>query len=148
MATTKTQPAATTAKQLGAKTAVIQQSAEFKASPATLYDMYMNSAKHSRVTGSPAKLGRKVGDAFTAFAGSLRGTNLMVVPGELVVQSWRASSWKKADRDSILILTFRKTAFGARVDLVHVNVPEHDHKGVTSGWPKFYWRPWRAHLAK
>jgi activator of HSP90 ATPase len=147
MATTKTQPSATTGNQHGAKTAVIQQSAEFKTSPETLYEMYMDSAKHSRATGSRAKLGRKAGDAFIAFDGSLRGKNLLVVPGEMVVQAWRSSSWKKADGDSILIMTFRKTAYGARVDLVHVNVPEHDHKGVTAGWPKFYWKPWRAYLS-
>lgn len=138
----------TVGQQLGAKTNVIQQSAEFKTSPQTLYEMYMDSAKHSRATGSRAKVGRKAGDAFTAFDGMLHGKNLLIVRGEMVVQSWRASSWKKSDGDSILILTFRKTAYGARVDLVHVNVPAHDHKGVTAGWPKFYWKPWRAYLAK
>jgi hypothetical protein len=52
---------------------------------------------------------------------------------------------------SILILTFRKRASGAWVDLVHVNVPTHDHTGVTEGWKKYYgtrgeriWRNVRA----
>jgi hypothetical protein len=54
----------------------------------------------------------------------------------MIVQSWRSAAWKKADTDSILILTFAKTLSGGRVDLVHVDVPEHDHKGVTRGWTK------------
>ena len=65
----------------------------------------------------------------------------------MIVQSWRSAAWKKADTDSILILTFGKTPSGGRVDLVHVDVPEHDHKGVTQGWTKYYWEPWRTYLA-
>jgi hypothetical protein len=29
-----------------------------------------------------------------------------------------------------------------------VNVPAHDHQGVTEGWKKYYWNPWRVYLAK
>ena len=47
-----------------------------------------------------------------------------------------------------VVLTFSKTAKGARVDLVHANVPEHDHKGVTEGWRTYYWQPWRKYFAK
>ena len=128
-------------------TDTIQQSEEFEASPQALYDLYMNSAKHTRATGAPAKISAKVGGAFTAHGGALSGKNLALVPGKMVVQLWRSVSFRKSDPDSILVLTFRKTAAGARVDLVHVNVPEQDHKGVTNGWPKYYWNPWRAYLA-
>jgi hypothetical protein len=33
------------------------------------------------------------------------------------------------------------------VHLAHVGVPEYDHQGVTDGWVKFYWEPWKAYLA-
>jgi len=128
-------------------TKVIQQSVEFDASPETLYEMYVDSRKHSAATGQPAKVSRRVGATFSAHNGVLSGKNLVVVPKKMVVQSWRATSWKKSDLDSILTLTFTKTPSGGRVDLVHVNVPEHDHKGITEGWKKFYWDPWRAYLA-
>ncbi len=35
---------------------------------------------------------------------------------------------------------------GARIELVHTNVPEVDFAGVSQGWDKFYWTPWRACL--
>jgi activator of HSP90 ATPase len=127
-------------------TKTIQQSVKFNASPEALYEMYMDSRKHSASTGMPAKLGRKVGSGFTAFGGMLEGQTLMLVPGKMIVQAWRSSAWKKSDADSILILEFRKDGSGGRVDLAHVNVPEHDHKGVTKGWKKFYWKPWRKYL--
>jgi activator of HSP90 ATPase len=129
-------------------TKAIQQSAEFSVSPATLYATYMDSKKHTAATGATAKLSRKAGGAFTAFEGALVGRNLVIVPNRMIVQAWRADHWKKTDGDSILVLTFSKTAKGARVDLVHANVPEHDHKGVTEGWRTYYWQPWRKYFAK
>jgi activator of HSP90 ATPase len=127
-------------------TKTIQQSEKFDALPEALYEMYMDSEKHSASTGMPAKLGRKAGSGFTAFGGKLEGRTLMLVPGKTIVQTWRSTGWKKSDADSILILTFRKAGSGGRVDLAHVNVPKHDHKGVTKGWKKFYWKPWRKYL--
>jgi Activator of Hsp90 ATPase homolog 1-like protein len=66
----------------------------------------------------------------------------------MIVQAWRATHWKSSDPDSILILTFSKSAGGGRVDLVHANVPAHDHRGMTRGWPKYYWQPWREYLKR
>ena len=129
-------------------TPAIQQSEEFNASPAELFELYMDSKKHSAATGGPAKISRKVGGAFTAWGGELWGKNLVIVPKRMIVQTWRSSHFKKGDADSILVITFSKAASGGRVDLVHVGVPEQDHAGVSQGWPKYYWEPWRAYLAR
>lgn len=129
-------------------TKAIQQSVKFSAPPEILYEMYMDSKQHSASTGMPAKVGRKAGSAFTAFGGMLEGRTLVLVPGKMIVQAWRSGAWKKTDADSILVLTFSKDGSGGRVDLAHVNVPEHDHQGVTKGWGKFYWKPWRTYLKK
>jgi activator of HSP90 ATPase len=128
--------------------APIRQSVTLKASPAELFTAFLDSRQHSRITGAPATTGRRVGARFTAFGGALSGRNLMIVPGKMIVQAWRSTQFKASDPDSILVLTFNKAAGGARIDLVHVNVPGHDHQGVTRGWPKYYWGPWRMHLAK
>jgi uncharacterized protein YndB with AHSA1/START domain len=127
-------------------TPAIQQSVEFSAPPETLYELYMDSKQHSQATGAPAKLSQRVGGAFTAFAGQLRGKNLLLVPNKMIVQTWRADIWKQSDPDSILVIEFSKIKGGARVDLVHVNVPEHDHQGVTDGWHHYYWEPWLVYL--
>ena len=117
------------------------------ATPAKLYALFMDSAKHSAATGMPAKIGKKVGAKWTAFSGMLLGKNLEIIPNRRIVQSWRSSEWKKKDPDSVLVLNFEKSASGgAQVDLVHVGVPEYDHEGVTNGWVKFYWEPWRKYL--
>ena len=37
------------------------------ATPAKLYGLFMDSAKHTAATGAPAKISRKVGGTWTAF---------------------------------------------------------------------------------
>ncbi len=126
----------------------IVQSVTFRASPRRLFEIYTQSKKHSAATGQKASVSNKAGGRFTAFEGAISGKNLLVVPNRMIVQAWRATHWPKTDPDSILTLTFSKVPGGARIDLVHVGVPQHDHQGVTQGWPAYYWKPWRTYLSK
>jgi activator of HSP90 ATPase len=129
-------------------TPVIEQSISFDATPAKLYDLFMDSAKHTAATGMPAKVSRKVGGKWSAFSGMILGKNLVLIPNRMIVQTWRSSEWKKADPDSILVVGFEKAAGGGTtVHLVHVGVPAYDHQGVTQGWVKYYWEPWKEYLA-
>ena len=129
-------------------TPVIEQSVSFSATPAKLYELFMDSAKHSAATGMPAKVSRKVGGKWSAFGGMILGKNLVLIPNRRIVQAWRSSEWKKADPDSLLVVGFEKAAGSdTTVHLVHVGVPSYDHQGVTQGWVKFYWDPWKVYLA-
>ena len=127
-------------------TPTIQQSVRLPASPKQLFDTYLDSKMHTAVTGGKARISRKAGAKFTACNGVLSGRNLLIVPGRMIVQAWRSVHFKRSDQDSILILEFSKAPEGGRIDLVHVNVPPQDHKGVEGGWPKYYWKPWKRHL--
>ena len=94
-------------------TPIIHQTAQFRATPELLIELYLDSRKHSASTGAPAKVNRTVGGKFTAFNGAIHGTTLGVIPGKRIVQLWRAAHWKKED-SSIVILTFTHAANGAR----------------------------------
>lgn len=69
-------------------TKAIQQSVKFQASPKELFEIYLDSKKHSEATGAPARLSRKAGGSFTAHGGQLCGRNLLIIP-------------KQADRASL-----------------------------------------------
>jgi uncharacterized protein YndB with AHSA1/START domain len=130
---------------------VIQQSVVFSASAERLFAMYLDPAAHGAFTGKPVEIGTNVGSAFSAFGGQLSGTILAVVRPRLVVQSWRSTKFAADDPDSTLILTFTNdgnAGKSGRIDLVHLDVPAHDFQGVTEGWPKHYWGPWRAYLER
>ena len=126
----------------------IEQTVELPIPSDRLFDAYLDPAEHARITGSAVTIGPEVGAVFSAFGGTITGRNLLIVPKRLIVQAWRASTWKETDLDSILVLLFDSGRIGGRIKLAHVNVPDHDHQGVTEGWEKYYWTPWRAHLAR
>ena len=128
---------------------LVKQTVTLPASAQHLYGMYLSAREHRRITGVKATIGKRPGSPFRAFDGTLSGTILYTVPGRLIVQSWRSNGWKKRDIDSTLVLTFTpKGRSSTRIDLVHVNVPDHDYRGVTKGWPNYYWKPWRRALRK
>ena len=64
------------------------------------------------------------------------------------MQSWRSTNFGSDDPDSTLILAFVPEGSNGRIDLVHLDVPPVDFQGVTEGWEKYYWTPWRRYLAK
>jgi activator of HSP90 ATPase len=129
-------------------TKTIEQVVKFAATPQELYDIYLDPKKHAAFTGGPCKISAKPGSKFDAFEGMLCGTMLYTIPGKQIVQRWRSCNFKEADMDSILMLTFMPNGKGARIEMVHANVPRQDHKGVTEGWPMYYWKPLRAYLKK
>ena len=92
--------------------------------PEQLYDLYMDAKLHSLVTGDTAKITKKEGAAFTAYGNYIKGKNLQLVPGKLIVQSWRGSDFKKSDMDSTFILQFEKKGNDAVLHMVHANVPD------------------------
>jgi len=113
---------------------------------APLRALYLDSRRHSlyrRARYYQPQGRRKI----HGICGQLEGKNLLIVPGWQIAQLWRATHWKKTDW-SILILTFRAVAGGAPVDLVHVAIPACHHKGVSKGWPQYYWRPSKKHFSK
>jgi uncharacterized protein YndB with AHSA1/START domain len=126
----------------------IQLAALLPASPDELFDMYLDAGLHAAITGAPVSVGARAGAEFRAFDGALQGTILQVVPKRLIVQSWRAAHWKAGDIDSTLILTFWSERRGTRIELVHVNVADHDFAALSEGWEIYYWTPWREYLKK
>jgi activator of HSP90 ATPase len=125
---------------------VIRQSVVLPAAAEALYRMYLDPAAHAAIAGSPVVIGDQPGAIFEAFGGVLTGTILAVVQPRLIVQSWRSSIFNTEDPDSTLILLFTPEEHAGRIDLIHLDVPDHDYQGVTQGWEKYYWTPWRAYL--
>jgi activator of HSP90 ATPase len=127
---------------------VIQQSVVLAASPEELYATYLDAKKHAAVTGSAVTISDKPGSKFSAFYGSITGTTLAVVPRRLIVQAWRSTNFGPRDPDSTLILEFVPHGKKGRINLVQIDVPGTDFRGVSDGWELYYWAPWRRYLNK
>lgn len=120
--------------------------ASFAVHPDRLFDMYLDARSHAAFTGAPAVVEPRAGTAFSAFDGILSGKILHVEPKRLTVQTWRSKNFPSGAIDSVLVLSFWTQGDGARIELVHVNVADEDFAGVSQGWEKYYWTPWRAYL--
>lgn len=120
--------------------------ASFPATADRLFDMYLDPQAHAAFTGSPVEIEPRPGAHFRAFDGTLSGTMLHIEPKRLIVQTWRSANWSATDMDSVLTLSFWSEGETSRIEVVHVNIPVEDFAGVSQGWEKYYWTPWRAYL--
>jgi activator of HSP90 ATPase len=120
--------------------------ASLPAAPDRLFDMYLDSESHAAFTGGAVVIEPRPGSPFSAFEGILSGTMLHIEPKRLIVQTWRSGNWPAGGIDSVLTLSFWPQDDATRIELVHANVPDEDFAGVSQGWEKYYWTPWRAYL--
>ena len=126
----------------------IVQKVVFKnAAPQQLYEMYLDSKKHSASTGANAKITAKEGASYSVSEGYITGKNLKLIKNELIVQSWRAVDWEKSDLDSIFIIRLEAKGKDTVLNVTHANVPDKHAKSIEGGWHTYYWEPWKKYLA-
>jgi hypothetical protein len=112
-----------------------------RAAPAELYATYLDPERHSRIIGAAVTISAVEGAEFTAFDGHVRGRNLQLVPGRLIVQDWGSD---QLGPGHLVVLAFDAVAGGTQVSLLHTGIP--DDKLPLVDWGGRYWEPWRAAL--
>ena len=122
------------------KTKTIRQSATFAAAPHDVYEILMDSEKHSQLTGSEARISRQVGGKISVYGGEIEGKNLELVPDKKIVQSWRYEDWPEGHFSTA---TFLMTAVegGTRLTFTQTSVPEEHYEDIKQGWRDYYWQP-------
>ena len=75
------------------KTKDIQQKETFKAPIHDDYEALMDSRKHARFTGAPARMSQKTGGTFSAYDGYITGVSIELVSDARIVQAWCGSDW-------------------------------------------------------
>ena len=113
-------------------------SAEIVAKPQAVYDAWIDGAKHSEMTQSPATASSEVGGAFSAHDGYINGINLELEDGHRILQTWRTTQFADSDPDSSIEVTFEAADAGTLVTLRHWNIPDGQAEGYQSGWQDFY----------
>ncbi len=126
----------------------IQMSVSYAVSPKVIYNLYMKSDQHTAATGTKAVISKKVGEAFSAGGGYIKGKNIHLVPNNLIVQTWRGKDWgKKATTpDSVLTIRLDGVGDGTLVRLVHALVPDAYAEEIRKGWRTHYFTPWKNFL--
>ena len=100
-----------------------------------------------RFSRNKATISRKVGGTFTAYGGSLSGTNLELVPDKKIVQAWRANDWP-AGHHSKATFSLTPVKGGTRLNFYQSGVPAEHYASIKQGWIDFYWKRMKALLEK
>ncbi|MDO8625463.1 MAG: SRPBCC family protein [Candidatus Diapherotrites archaeon] len=116
----------------------IRQTVLFDASPHDVFELLMDSKKHSEFTESKCVISRKVGGKISAYDGYISGKNLEVIADKKIVQEWSASDWPEG---TVSIATFEFKPKGTKTELVftQTGVPADFVDDITSGWHEHYW---------
>lgn len=123
------------------KAEAIHQVVAFRAPPKRIYEVLLDAEQFSKMTGGlGTEINREVGGAFSLFSSQIKGRQLDLVPGELIVQAWRSEGWKP---HLFSIARFALTEQGSGTQLVfdHAGFPVGQAQHLAAGWNDHYWAP-------
>ena len=118
----------------------IDQAVTFKASPHEIYEMLMDSQKHSDFTGAPAEINREVGGDFTIMDGALSGKTLDLVADRKIVQAWRANDWTEGHYSTAVFL-MEESDGQTKLSFTQAGIPSDRFDSINDGWRTYYWEP-------
>jgi uncharacterized protein YndB with AHSA1/START domain len=115
------------------------------ASPDTIYNAWLNSEEHSRMTGGKANVSANLGATFEAWDGYIQGENLELESPKRILQHWRTSEFETTEKDSLLEILFDTGGDGTRVTIRHSNLPDHGMQ-YRQGWMDAYFIPMKEYF--
>jgi uncharacterized protein YndB with AHSA1/START domain len=110
-----------------------------------VYSAWLDSKKHSKMTGSEAEITDQVGDKFTAWNGYISGENLELNPPLRILQKWRTTEFADGDPDSLVEITFISEGKGTRITIRHTELPSHGMQ-YQQGWIDAYFDPMKEYF--
>jgi activator of HSP90 ATPase len=117
-----------------------------KATAKEIYEAWLSSKGHTRMTGGEATASNKEGDKFTAWDGYIEGENLKLEPFTRIVQSWRTDQFQEHEEDSQIEILLDEEDGETELTLHHTKVPESgDH--YIKGWDEHYLEPMKKYFS-
>jgi Activator of HSP90 ATPase len=118
---------------------------KLKARAIDVYNTWLSSDGHTRMTGAEATVSDKTAETFTAWDGYITGKNIELIEGKKIVQSWRTTEFKEEEKDSELVIELEEKDGWTFLSLKHLNVPGNgaDYK---KGWEDFYFKPMKKYF--
>ena len=118
------------------------------ATPEAIYRAWLDTRLHSAMTGGAAVTSSQPGARVSAWDGYISGTNIELVPGERIIQTWRTTKFHQTDPDSTITVHLVSTPEGTRLTLTHSNVPDGHTGYEQGGWQQFYFEPMRRYFSR
>ena len=103
-----------------------------------VFKFWTDSALHSAITGSSAKIDAKPGGKFTCWDGYISGSFIEIDPLKKIIQNWRTTEFPEDSPDSILELNFEKQGKKTKLTLVQTRIPDGQAEDYKQGWVDHY----------
>ncbi|KAI8047404.1 activator of Hsp90 ATPase [Gilbertella persicaria] len=104
-----------------------------------LYETLLDSRRADIWTLGPSQVSKKSGSEFRFFDGNVHGKIVRLVPGEMIVQTWRLKHWPK-DHYSTVTLLFRQDMEGTTIQVDQKDVPLGQEDIIRKNWIQYYWK--------
>lgn len=113
----------------------------------SIYNAWMNSEKHSLMTGGEANISNITGAGFDTWDGYIEGVNIELEPNKRILQSWRTSEFGDDEEDSLVEILLKEANGQTELTLTHSNLPDHGEQYRT-GWDNHYFEPMKEYFSK
>ncbi len=124
----------------------LKMSATIPAKPEEIYESFMDSEKHSEMTGSEAKVDPKINGKFSAWDGYIEGKTIEMEPGRRIVQKWRTTDFPAESPDSTVEIVLERVEKGTKIVLIHTEIPDGQKDDYKQGWKDFYFNPMKEYF--
>jgi len=115
------------------------------ASAKVLYDTWLSSDGHSKMTGGGSDISDIVGEAFTAWDGYIEGRNLELEPNKRIVQAWRTTQFEEDEKDSEIEILLDEEDGQTQLTLIHRDLAESGGHYI-QGWENHYFQPMKEYF--
>ena len=113
-----------------------------------VYEAWLDSDKHSAMTGGEALITEDEGDRYSTWDGYIWGMNLELQPGKYIKQTWRTLDFKEDQGHSTLEVYFSENpGGGSKIKIKHSNLTETDHH-YKEGWEDNYIKPMQKYFGQ
>ena len=118
------------------------------AAPRDVYRAWLDSAGHTRMTGSKATVEPHVGGRHTAWDGYIFGEHVELVPERRIVQTWTTTEFPPDSPPSRVEIHLEPEGSGTRITVVHTEIPPGMGGSYETGWQQFYFEPMRQYFSQ
>jgi activator of HSP90 ATPase len=139
---------------------MILQEVTLTAGPQRVYEALTRSKDFDMITrlsdgaallaaagAKPTAISTEVGGPFTLFGGYVTGRHLEMLPGERLVQAWRAGSWKPGEFSVAAFYLAAEVGGKTKLRFEHRGFPNGEGATLAHGWHVHYWEPLAKFLA-
>jgi activator of HSP90 ATPase len=123
----------------------IKQNVVINTNPTEVYNLLMDSKKHSAFTEASAKISDKVGGKATCYDDYIEAINVELVKDKRIVQAWRGSDWNTGEW-SLVVFNLKKEEDKTTISFEQFGIPDKHAASIKMGWTEHYWSKMKKYI--